>query len=36
MFKKILIANRGEIVTAYVENGKPVQYGERLFAVKPA
>ena len=26
----------GEIVTAYVENGKPVQYGERLFAIKTA
>ena len=26
----------GEIVTAYVENGKPVQYGERLFAVRTA
>ena len=24
----------GEIVAAYVENGKPVQYGERLFAIK--
>jgi acetyl-CoA carboxylase biotin carboxyl carrier protein len=24
----------GEIISAYVENGKPVQYGERLFAVK--
>jgi acetyl-CoA carboxylase biotin carboxyl carrier protein len=24
----------GEVVTAYVENGKPVQYGERLFAIK--
>ena len=24
----------GEIVAAYVENGKPVQFGERLFAVK--
>ena len=24
----------GEILTAYVENGKPVQYGERLFAIK--
>lgn len=24
----------GEIVTAYVENGKPVQYGERLFAIR--
>ena len=26
----------GEIVAAYVENGKPVQYGERLFAIKTA
>ncbi len=24
----------GEIVSAYVENGKPVQYGERLFAIR--
>ena len=24
----------GEISTVYVENGKPVQYGERLFAIK--
>ena len=26
----------GEIISAYVENGKPVQYGERLFAIKTA
>jgi acetyl-CoA carboxylase biotin carboxyl carrier protein len=26
----------GEIVSAYVENGKPVQYGERLFASRTA
>jgi acetyl-CoA carboxylase biotin carboxyl carrier protein len=26
----------GEIVKAYVENGHAVQYGERLFAIKPA
>jgi acetyl-CoA carboxylase biotin carboxyl carrier protein len=26
----------GEIVKIYVENGQPVQYGERLFAVKSA
>jgi biotin carboxyl carrier protein len=25
----------GEIVKAYVENGQAVQYGERLFAIKP-
>ncbi len=24
----------GEIVRIYVENGKPVQYGERLFAIR--
>jgi acetyl-CoA carboxylase biotin carboxyl carrier protein len=26
----------GEIIKVYVENGQPVQYGERLFAIKPA
>jgi acetyl-CoA carboxylase biotin carboxyl carrier protein len=26
----------GEIVSIYVDNGKPVQYGERLFAIKTA
>lgn len=26
----------GELVKAYVENGQAVQYGERLFAVKPS
>jgi acetyl-CoA carboxylase biotin carboxyl carrier protein len=26
----------GEIVKVYVENGQPVQYGERLFAIRPA
>ncbi len=26
----------GEVVNVYVENGKPVQYGERLFAIKTA
>jgi acetyl-CoA carboxylase biotin carboxyl carrier protein len=25
----------GDIVKVYVENGQPVQYGERLFAIKP-
>jgi acetyl-CoA carboxylase biotin carboxyl carrier protein len=24
----------GEIVAAYVDNGTPVQYGERLFAIR--
>ena len=24
----------GEIVNVYVENGQPVQYGERLFAIR--
>jgi acetyl-CoA carboxylase biotin carboxyl carrier protein len=24
----------GEVVTAYIENGQPVQYGERLFAIR--
>jgi acetyl-CoA carboxylase biotin carboxyl carrier protein len=26
----------GEVTSIYVENGQPVQYGERLFAIKPA
>jgi acetyl-CoA carboxylase biotin carboxyl carrier protein len=26
----------GEIVRVYVENGQPVQYGERLFAIRTA
>jgi acetyl-CoA carboxylase biotin carboxyl carrier protein len=26
----------GEIMTIYVENGQPVQYGERLFAIRTA
>jgi len=26
----------GEIVSIYVDNGKPVQYGERLFAIRTA
>ncbi|HVC20771.1 MAG TPA: acetyl-CoA carboxylase biotin carboxyl carrier protein [Vicinamibacterales bacterium] len=25
----------GEVATIYVENGQPVQYGERLFAIRP-
>ena len=26
----------GEVMKCYVENGQPVQYGERLFAIKPS
>jgi acetyl-CoA carboxylase biotin carboxyl carrier protein len=26
----------GEVASIYVENGQAVQYGERLFAIKPA
>ncbi len=26
----------GEIINVYVDNGKPVQYGERLFAIRTA
>jgi acetyl-CoA carboxylase biotin carboxyl carrier protein len=25
----------GEITSVYVENGQAVQYGERLFAIRP-
>ena len=36
LMNEITSEYEGEIVSAYVENGKPVQYGERLFAVKTA
>jgi acetyl-CoA carboxylase biotin carboxyl carrier protein len=26
----------GEVMSVYVENGQPVQYGERLFAIRPS
>jgi acetyl-CoA carboxylase biotin carboxyl carrier protein len=34
LMNEITSEYEGEIVTVYVENGKPVQYGERLFAIK--
>ena len=36
LMNEITSEYEGEIVNAYVENGKPVQYGERLFAIKTA
>jgi acetyl-CoA carboxylase biotin carboxyl carrier protein len=36
LMNEITSEYEGEIATAYVENGKPVQYGERLFAIKTA
>jgi acetyl-CoA carboxylase biotin carboxyl carrier protein len=34
LMNEITSEYEGEIVSCYVENGKPVQYGERLFAIK--
>ena len=34
LMNEITSEYEGEIVNVYVENGKPVQYGERLFAIK--
>ena len=34
LMNEITSEYEGEIVTVYVDNGKPVQYGERLFAIK--
>ena len=34
LMNEITSEYEGEIVSIYVENGKPVQYGERLFAIK--
>ena len=34
LMNEITSEYEGEIVSAYVDNGKPVQYGERLFAIR--
>ena len=34
LMNEITSEYEGEVVSVYVENGKPVQYGERLFAIK--
>jgi acetyl-CoA carboxylase biotin carboxyl carrier protein len=36
LMNEITSEYEGEIVSIYVENGKPVQYGERLFAIRTA
>jgi len=36
LMNEITADSDGELVKAYVENGQAVQYGERLFAMKPA
>jgi acetyl-CoA carboxylase biotin carboxyl carrier protein len=34
LMNEITSEYEGELTSVYVENGKPVQYGERLFAIK--
>jgi acetyl-CoA carboxylase biotin carboxyl carrier protein len=34
LMNEITSEYEGEIVKCYVENGQPVQYGERLFAIR--
>jgi acetyl-CoA carboxylase biotin carboxyl carrier protein len=34
LMNEIECEHEGEVVAIYVENGQPVQYGERLFAIK--
>jgi acetyl-CoA carboxylase biotin carboxyl carrier protein len=34
LMNEITSEYEGEVTSVYVENGKPVQYGERLFAIK--
>jgi acetyl-CoA carboxylase biotin carboxyl carrier protein len=36
LMNEITSEYEGEIMSVYVENGKPVQYGERLFAIRTA
>ncbi len=35
LMNQIDAENAGEIVDIYVENGQPVQYGDRLMAIRP-
>jgi biotin carboxyl carrier protein len=34
LMNEINAESEGEIVKVFVENGQPVQYGERLFALR--
>ena len=34
LMNEITSEYEGEVTSIYVENGKPVQYGERLFAIR--
>jgi acetyl-CoA carboxylase biotin carboxyl carrier protein len=34
LMNEILSEYEGEVVKVYIENGQPVQYGERLFAIR--
>jgi acetyl-CoA carboxylase biotin carboxyl carrier protein len=34
LMNEIECDHEGEVVAVYIENGQPVQYGERLFAIK--
>ena len=36
LMNEINAEHEGEVVRVFVENGQPVQYGERLFAIRPA
>ena len=36
LMNEINAESDGEVVRIFVENGQPVQYGERLFAIRPA
>ena len=35
LMNEIEVEASGEIVSVFVENGHPVEYGERLFAIRP-
>ena len=36
LMNEINAEHEGEVVKVFVENGQPVQYGERLFAIRPS
>jgi len=35
LMNEIVAESTGEIVAVFVENGEPVEYGQRLFAIRP-
>ncbi|MGD8330586.1 MAG: acetyl-CoA carboxylase, biotin carboxyl carrier protein, partial [Acidobacteriota bacterium] len=35
LMNEIVAESTGEVVAIFVENGEPVEFGQRLFAIRP-